>query len=208
MPCENEATAPQIAAFDFDGTLTYKDSFTAFLVWHCGYMKLAWAFISTPSLIIHYTKTKDRGALKSRLIHKLLGGIKRSELERLIAAFADSHKDKLFRPDALVAWAEQKQPDRLRVIVTASPEILVGAFGKHLGADQVIGTRLGFSADDRLLPDLDGPNCRGAEKVTRLKAIYGESMRLVAAFGDTSGDFEMIKAADKGYYRVFTEKPT
>lgn len=208
MPCENEVTAPQIAAFDFDGTLTYKDSFTAFLVWHCGYPKLVWAFISTPSLIINYIKTKDRGALKSRLIHKLLGGIKRSELERLIAAFADSHKNKLFRPDAVAAWTEQKQPDRLRVIVTASPEILVGAFGAYLGADRVIGTKLGFSADDRLLPDLDGPNCRGPEKVTRLKAIYGESMSLMAAFGDTSGDFEMIKAADKGYYRVFTGKPT
>lgn len=208
MPIKNDAPAPQIAAFDFDGTLTYKDSFTAFLVWHCGYPKLAWAFMSAPSLIIDYVKTKDRGALKSRLIHKLLGGIKRSELERLIAAFANSHKDKLFRPDALKAWAEQKQPDRLRVIVTASPDILVGAFGAYLEADHVIGTRLGFSADERLLSDLDGPNCRGAEKVARLKATYGESMRLVAAFGDTSGDFEMIKAADKGYYRVFTGKPT
>jgi phosphatidylglycerophosphatase C len=208
MPCANEAPAPQIAAFDFDGTLTYKDSFTAFLVWHCGYLRLAWAFISTPSLIGHYIKTKDRGALKARLIHKLLGGIRRSELDALIAAFADSHKDKLFRPDALIAWAEQNQPDRLRVIVTASPDILVGAFGAYLGADLVIGTKLGFSADDRLLPDLDGLNCRGPEKVARLKAVYGESLCLMAAFGDTSGDFEMIKAAGKGYYRVFTGKPT
>ncbi|WAC48741.1 HAD-IB family hydrolase [Asticcacaulis sp. SL142] len=208
MPCANEAPAPQIAAFDFDGTLTYKDSFTAFLVWHCGYPKLAWAFISTPSLISHYIKTKDRGALKSRLIHKLLGGIRRSELEALITAFADSHKNKLFRPDALIAWAEQKQPDRVRVIVTASPDILVGAFGAYLSADLVIGTKLGFSADDRLLPELDGLNCRGPEKVERLKAVYGESLRIVTAFGDTSGDFEMIKAADKGHYRVFTGKPT
>ncbi|GGZ40468.1 HAD-IB family phosphatase [Asticcacaulis endophyticus] len=208
MPSANKVPAPQIAAFDFDGTLTYKDSFTAFLVWHCGYPKLAWAFISTPSLIGHYIKTKDRGALKSRLIHKLLGSIRRSELDALITAFADSHKDKLLRPDALIAWAEQNQPDRLRVIVTASPDILVGAFGAYLGADLVIGTKLGFSADDRLLPDLDGLNCRGPEKVERLKAVYGESIQLAAAFGDTSGDFEMIKAADKGYYRVFTGKPT
>ncbi|MDC7674683.1 HAD-IB family hydrolase [Asticcacaulis machinosus] len=208
MPSANEVPAPQIAAFDFDGTLTYKDSFTAFLVWHCGYLRLAWAFISTPSLISHYIRTRDRGALKSRLIHKLLGGIRRSDLEALIAAFADSHKDKLFRPDALATWAEQKQPDRLRVIVTASPDILVSAFGTYLEADRVIGTKLGFSADNRLLPDLDGLNCRGPEKVARLKAAYGESMQLATAFGDTSGDFEMIKAADKGYYRVFTGKPT
>lgn len=41
----------------------------------------------------------------------------------------------------------------------------------------------------------------------RLRAAYGDDMTLAAAYGDTSGDTEMIAiAAEKGF-RVFTGRP-
>ncbi len=113
----------------------------------------------------------------------------------------------LYRPDALKAWEHHDLPDRMRVIVTASPDLLVRPFAELIGADRVIGTRLGFSADGRLLPDLNGANCRGPEKVRRIKEAFGESPELIAAYGDTSGDSEMLALAEKGYYRVFKQRP-
>jgi phosphatidylglycerophosphatase C len=76
-----------------------------------------------------------------------------------------------------------------------------------IGADRVIGTRLAFSAEGRLTPKLEGLNCRGTEKVRRLREAYGDDLDLDLAFGDTSGDTAMLKAARKGYYRVFKAKP-
>ena len=197
----------KIIAFDFDGTLTYTDSFVAFLTYASGRLKMGTAFLKDPGLLTDYLKTKDRGALKSRLLYKLLGAISQNELEILIRSYVATTGMNLFRPDALEAWGAHDLPDRQRVIVTASPQLLVAPFGALIGADRVIGTRLGFSADGRLRPDLDGLNCRGEEKMRRLRETFGAGLDLEAAYGDTAGDAEMIAAARHGHYRVFTRKP-
>ncbi|MDC7694972.1 HAD-IB family hydrolase [Asticcacaulis sp. DXS10W] len=195
-----------VHAFDFDGTLTCKDSFTAFLAWQCGHARLAFAFVRHPYMLADYLHTRDRGALKSHLLFHLMGPVSRGDLQARFTAFAEATGDRLFRPDALHTWVEVAQRAE-RVIVTASPEMLVGEFGKKLGAERTIGTRLGFDADDRLTPHLDGLNCRGEEKMRRLHEVYGETLDLEAAYGDTAGDLEMLKAARNGHYRLFKQKP-
>jgi len=52
-----------------------------------------------------------------------------------------------------------------------------------------------------------GPNCRGMEKVNRLRAHFGGDIRLAAAYGDTSGDRQMLQIAQEKGYRVFRSKP-
>lgn len=195
-----------VHAFDFDGTLTCKDSFTAFLAWQCGHARLAFAFVRHPYMLADYLRTRDRGALKSHLLFHLMGPVSRGDLQARFTAFAEATGDRLFRPDALHTWVEVGQRAE-RVIVTASPEMLVGEFGKKLGAERTIGTRLGFDADDRLTPHLDGRNCRGEEKMRRLHEVYGDAMDLEAAYGDTAGDLEMLKAARQGHFRRFKQKP-
>lgn len=198
----------KIAAFDFDGTLTYTDSFTAFLIHTVGSTKFGACFIRHPTLLLHYLKTKDRGALKSRLLYRLLGPISKKKLEERVRSFVKVTGHSLFRPDAIAEWDRQGACNRQRVIVTASPEILVKPFGALIGADKVIGTRLGFSSDGRLLPDLDGANCRGEEKMCRLRGVFGNDIELETAYGDTAGDHEMLAAARHAHYRVFTSKPS
>jgi phosphatidylglycerophosphatase C len=202
-----ESSVSKVVAFDFDGTLTYTDSFTAFLKFTSGRLRIAAAFAAQPSLLGDYIATRDRGALKSRLLFSLLGEISKVELEQRIACFVATKGHGLFRPDAMTEWERQEQPNQIRVIVTASPQILVAPFGEMIGADRVIGTRLGFSTEGRLLPDLEGINCRGEEKMCRLREAFGPELDLEAAYGDTAGDREMLAAARHPYYRVFKRRP-
>jgi len=202
-PLPDKETPKKVVAFDFDGTLTDRDSFVAFLDFAKGKAGMARAFLTQPSLLTHYLATKDRGALKSRLLYKLLGPIPQAELEILIRAFTTTVGTSLFRADAIDAWDRHNQPDRIRVIVTASPQLLVAPFGQMIGTDRVIGTKLGFDAQGRLTPNLDGRNCRGEEKMCRLREVYGDALELEAAYGDTAGDREMLAAAKHGHYRVF-----
>ena len=51
------------------------------------------------------------------------------------------------------------------------------------------------------------PNCRAAEKVVRLRAAFGPDLRVRAAYGDTSGDTEMLAIAEEPYFKVFSGKP-
>ena len=60
-----------------------------------------------------------------------------------------------------------------------------------------------FDADDRVTGAFASPNCRGEEKVRRLRAAFGADMNLAAAYGDTSGDSEMLAMADEAGFRRF-----
>jgi phosphatidylglycerophosphatase C len=88
----------------------------------------------------------------------------------------------------------------------ATAELIVAPFARGLGADAIIGTRLASDDTGRLTGGLDGPNCRGPEKVRRLKAVFGEDAALEAAYGDSDGDREMLAMAEERGMKVFTGK--
>jgi phosphatidylglycerophosphatase C len=48
-----------------------------------------------------------------------------------------------------------------------------------------------------------GANCRGPEKVRRLREAFGDDVRLEAAYGDTDGDKEMLALAEEQGMKVF-----
>lgn len=196
-----------LAAFDFDGTLTVRDSFMAFIAWRAGPMRYALGLMRLAPAALAYLLHRDRGRLKVAAVREFLKGAPRARLEEQAKAFAESAAQGLFRPDALATWWRWRAKGARRVIVTASPEILVAPFARGLGADVLIGTRLAFDERDRVAGGFEGANCRGPEKVARLKAVFGDDVRLAAAYGDTGGDREMLAIADEKGFRVFTAKP-
>ena len=56
----------------------------------------------------------------------------------------------------------------------------------------------GLSVDDggRCRGTLDAPNCRGPEKVNRLLARFGAKPDVLYAYGDSSGDRDLLALAD------------
>ncbi|HTX49134.1 MAG TPA: HAD-IB family hydrolase [Caulobacteraceae bacterium] len=192
-----------LVAFDFDGTLTSRDSFLAFLAWRAGGAGYLAGLARTLPATFAYLLDRDRGRLKAAAAKQFLGGLTRAELEKEAQAFATEQGRQLLRPDALRAWRRWQGDGARLVIVTASPETLVAPIARGLGADLLIGTRLAFDAADRFTGDLDGANCRGPEKVRRLREAFGEDVRLEAAYGDTDGDREMLALAEEQGMKVF-----
>lgn len=196
-----------VVAFDFDGTLTVRDSFTAFLRWRAGRGGYAVALgLLAPSLGA-YLLHRDRGRIKARAVRRFLFGVSREDLAADGRAFAEQAGPRLFRPDALATWEEWKAKGAAVVIVTASPTILVAPFADRLGADLLLGTELEFDTQGRVAGALLGENNRGLEKVRRLRQAFGPNLRLAAAYGDSSGDTEMLQIADIQGYRVFKGRP-
>jgi phosphatidylglycerophosphatase C len=201
------APGQPIVAFDFDGTLTIRDSFTEFLKWRVGPGAWALGLVKLAPALAAYARDRDRGRLKAAATREFLAGLSRADLDQDADRFADEVWLRFMRPDALRAWSDWGQRGAYRVIVTASPEETVAPFAAKLGANALLGTPLIFDAHDRVTGDFAGPNCRDEEKVRRLRAAFGEDVALAAAYGDTSGDREMLAiAADPGF-RVFRERP-
>ncbi|HET9772046.1 MAG TPA: HAD-IB family hydrolase, partial [Acidimicrobiia bacterium] len=81
------------------------------------------------------------------------------------------------------------------VLVSASPELYVAPIGQRLGFEDVIATRLEVDADGRLTGRLLGSNCRGPEKVARLRQWRDEGLVVDFAYGDSAGDRELLALA-------------
>jgi phosphatidylglycerophosphatase C len=206
---ENHPAWPStpIVAFDFDGTLTVRDSFNAFLHWRRGSLRAALTAATLLPAAGAYLIHRDRGRLKSALVGAFLGGVALETASEEANRFARATAKTMLRPDALACWSAWREKSVRVVIVTASPEFLVRPFAEQLGADQLVATRLSVDSLGRFTGDLDGGNCRGPEKVVRLKALFGPRLDLEAAYGDTDGDAEMLAAARRPGFRVFSGKP-
>jgi phosphatidylglycerophosphatase C len=200
------ADAP-LVAFDFDGTLTITDSFTSFVKWRAGPLRYALGLLRLLPAALAYLFHRDRGRIKAAAAREFLRGVSRERLEADALAFAKTHSRRLLRPDAVATWNRWRARHARLVIVTASPDLIVGPFARGLGADSLIGTKLGFDEHDRVTGRFATPNCRGPEKIVRLRAAFGSDMKLRAAYGDTGGDREMLAAAEEAGYRVFKGKP-
>jgi phosphatidylglycerophosphatase C len=196
-----------IVAFDFDGTLTIRDTFLAFLQWRRGPVAYAAGGVRLiPDLLVFLARRKPE-PLKAAAVRVFLRGLPLKTLEEEAKAFAEAAAPALLRPDALEAWRREKRSGARVIIVTASPEAVVAPFARLLAADALIGTRLAVDAQGRLTGALNGANCRGAEKVRRIQALFGANVGLKTAYGDTAGDVEMLALAENGLMGRFVERP-
>jgi len=206
-PRTGPRTGRAVVAFDFDGTLTIRDSFIEFLRWRAGPGAWALGLVKMAPALAAYARDRDRGRIKAASVREFLGKVERERLEADAARFAETIWPRFMRPDALKTWNDWGERGAHRVIVTASPETTVAPFAARLGAEALLGTPLAFDSEGRVTGAFAGPNCRGEEKVRRLKAAYGDDLTLAAAYGDTSGDTEMLAIAEEKGFRVFTGRP-
>ncbi|HKT54117.1 MAG TPA: HAD-IB family hydrolase [Caulobacteraceae bacterium] len=206
-PRQGDSVYRPIVAFDFDGTLTTKDSFVAFLRWRAGPFRYCSGVIKMLPELIAYLAYRDRGRLKAAALRTFLKGVEKSHFEDDARRFAERRARSLLRPDAVRAWRSWQGRHARLAIVTAAPEAIAAPFARGLGAHALIATQVEYDAEGRITGRLDGPNCRGQEKVRRLKEVFGDDFRLEAAYGDTDGDKPMLAIAEERGFKVFQGAP-
>ncbi|CAM3791618.1 HAD family hydrolase [Rahnella bruchi] len=192
-----------LSVFDFDGTLTKRDSFVPFLRFAFGNRVFAPRLVRlvVPTLkCIGRRVTRDE--LKEVLIHTFLTGIEAKWVEQKAIEFCQKYWTRLMRPSGLIAVASQVNSGAIVTICSASPAMVLKPFADKLGI-RLIGTNLEIK-DGMLTGRISGHNCRCAQKVARLEAEYGPLASYhLRAWGDTRGDYEMLAAAQEPYWRHF-----
>jgi phosphatidylglycerophosphatase C len=184
-----------IAAFDFDKTVSSRDNVLPFLLAVAGRTALLTALLrATPDLV-----RGRRNAVKARLVRGLLAGRSEAEVQDRADAFAADLIAEHLRADVVGRAAWHRDQGHACVFVSASFATYLEPVAEHLGFDAVLATDLEV-ADGRLTGALSGPNVRGAEKVRRLDAwiaaSIGATPATVWAYGDSSGDRELLARAD------------
>jgi phosphatidylglycerophosphatase C len=198
----------RVAAFDLDGTLTRRDTLLPFLLRSCGRGRTAAALLAESLVLLRGMAGNDaaRDAGKEAVLRRLLGGRPVAPLVELAETFADEAMRTLVRTDAAARIEGHRTQGHELVIVTASPELYVGALARRLGIDHVLGTRLEVDETGLLTGRLLGANCRGPEKVARLRAWLGDEPFELWAYGDSAGDRELLALAAANGTRVRQER--
>ncbi|EOW0741449.1 TPA: HAD family hydrolase [Proteus mirabilis] len=196
-------TVKTLSVFDFDGTLTYHDSFIPFLKFAFGRRKFARRIIKMVFPTLRCFRRKlTRDELKEVLIKTFLTDIKEEWLKEKAEAFCQAYWTKLMRPAGLLAVAEEINRHAEVTICSASPAMVLQPFADRLGI-KLIGTTLEV-VDGLLTGKIIGNNCRCGEKIKRLERVYGDLTQYhLRAWGDSRGDHELLYAAQDPHWRYF-----
>ncbi len=186
-----------VAAFDFDGTLTRHDSLVPFLLRVRGRTPVARAVVgSAPTLLRTAAGLESRRRAKEALLIRTVRGWWLDELRPLADEYAHHLVAGGLRPDRLARLRRHQALGHDVVLVSASPELYVGAVGRLLGCTAVLASRLEVDRRGRLTGRLFGENVRGPEKERLLRDwLAGRPARLYA-YGDSDGDAQMLAMAD------------
>lgn len=192
-----------LAVFDFDGTLTTDDSLLKFIRFVVGDARfLLGLVVLSPILVAFKLKIVPNYKAKQKMLSWFFKGYAEEAFIQVANDYSLNHIDKILRPEAMkkVAW-HQKEGHRV-IIVSASLECWLKPWCDKNGLE-LLATKLAIESG-KVSGKLESPNCHGQEKVNRIKAhLKLEDYETIYAYGDSSGDKEMLELAQHRFYKPF-----
>lgn len=185
------------AAFDFDGTLTRRDTLVPFLTTVAGRTAVMRALAAESVGLARAAAGRgDRDIAKERVLTRVLAGLPHSEVATAGRAFGVKLARRAITPEARhrIAWHRREGHDV--VIVSASLDVYLGEVADALGVTHLLCTSLDIDERGDCTGRLLGANCRGPEKAARLQTLFGADDVELWAYGNSRGDDEMLALAD------------
>lgn len=188
---------PAIAVFDFDGTLTQRDSLPGFLLHACGPVRAARAFVAElPAVVEALRHDEARDIAKEKIFARAFAGLDASAVDDAAREYAHRIVETGLRSDVRARLEWHRTQGHALCIVSASLEPYLKVVAVRLGVAHLACTQLEVGADGRLTGAMVGGNCRRAEKVARLKTLLEPADFEIWAYGDSKGDTELLALAD------------
>jgi len=201
---EDIADPREIVVFDFDGTITTRDTFALFLRYYAGTPK--WAFnilILLPIFAAYGLRIIDRNKVKEYVIRRFFKNANVDRLDEKAERFAKDVIPGLIRPAAQDALNERKTDIESLYICSASIAPYLRVWGKDQNIRHILATELA-QKDGRYTGEIDGWNIWGDGKTRRIYAEFAPNPVVIKeAFGDSRGDQEMLHAADVSHFKPF-----
>jgi HAD superfamily hydrolase (TIGR01490 family) len=197
----------RLVLFDFDGTITTKDTFLEFLIFYKGFFRFCLGmFLMSPILGLFIFRVLPNWKAKQAVLRYFISGENLEDFNKACSDFSKKKLPELIRPGALKAIREYQKENCTVAVVSASAENWVEPWCAAQGI-LCIATQLEVN-NGAVTGNLCGPNCYGPEKVNRIeKKFLLKDFDEILAFGDSSGDKEMFSIAHQHYFRPFRSTP-
>jgi phosphatidylglycerophosphatase C len=193
----------QIAFFDFDGTITSKDSFLEFIKFQKGRLYFYVGLLMCSPWLLGYTLgLLSNSMAKEKLITFFFKNQSIENFNNDCSQFSSVVLKKIIRIAALQKMEQLKLQGFEIVIVSASIENWLQPCCTKNNI-KLIATKLQI-VDNKLTGKMEGLNCNAAEKLRRIKDAYNlANYETIYCYGNTKGDKPMLGVATKSFYRYF-----
>jgi len=192
-----------IAFFDFDGTITKKDTLLEFIKYSVGSKNyFLGIFANLPMLLRFKLKLLANDEAKQRLLTYFFGNWSEDKFKTTAYNYSKNEIDKVVKKSALekINW-HKKNGDKV-VVVSASLESWLKPWCEKNNLD-LICTKMRFD-DGRVSGRFLGKNCHGQEKADKIKECFDlKKYDKIYAYGDSSGDKQMLALSTHPHFRVF-----
>ena len=194
-----------VAAFDFDGTLTRRDTLLPYLAMGLGWAGFGMVMLRcAPWLLAYALRLLPNHVAKARLLRLAFSGRTTAEVDGWTTRWLARLPAQL-RPSALAQLAAHQRAGHCCVMVSASPDVYLQRAARQLGFDALVCTEMAV-ASGVFTGDMQTPNCHGEQKVIRLRAwLAGQDWCAkdvtLHAYGDTPADQPMLRMAEHAWYR-------
>lgn len=190
-----------VAVFDFDGTLTTKDTFVEFIRFARGQWSFLFGFLlHSPFIALMKLRLYPNWKCKQRVFSFFFKGMDAKVFRQLCEQFSERIEG--FKRTSVLEVFQQHVSDGAKVyVVSASVDEWILPFCRKYGVNNVIGTKIEIDSNGALTGRFSTRNCYGPEKVCRfMEAEPDRNAYTLYAYGDSRGDREIIELADKGFW--------
>ncbi len=194
----------RIAAFDFDGTITRKDTLIEFLRFAGGSARLYAVFaLYSPQLVWMKLKLYSNQKVKEKIFAHYFKDMPLEQFNDLCRRFFEQKGQSLIYAEAKAQIELHKAQGDEIIIISASIENWVCHFADALNADKLLATQIEVQ-NGKITGRFITANCYGKEKVNRLLSAYPDRDNYyLIAYGDSRGDKELLQFADEQHYKQF-----
>lgn len=192
-----------LVLFDFDGTLTHRDTLFEFTRFAVGNLRftLGLIILALPLALQKFKLISAQRAKEIFLSH-YFGNISPDIFNAKCETFCSSVLPHLIRANAKQAILQHQIEKARIIIISASPINWIRPWAMKNNIE-AIATELEIK-NNLLTGKISGANCNGKEKVSRLKAYLDiKNYNQIIAYGDTAGDLPMLNVATTKFFKPF-----
>lgn len=195
-----------VAAFDFDGTVSRRDTLVPFVAAVAGRRRSIGAGVGALAVgLRRQLNLGDRDEVKAWMVKRLLAGTPQRELEREGGIYATRLIDNGLRPEVVEQIRRHVAAGHHTLFVSASLVYYLDPIARHFNMDGVIAVEPDVR-DGVLTGEMRHPNVRAEQKAIRLREALGLAPEgplagvELWAYGNSSGDHALLAAADHAFW--------
>lgn len=201
----------KLAIFDIDYTITKKETLMEFYKYSLeeDIKNIRFLPRALYSGLMYGVGIYDERRVKECFL-KFIDNIEEEKLQELVKRFYKNRLSKILYKDAVDMMYKLKKEGYDIYLISASPEFYINEFYNIDVVDKVIGTRFEFK-EGKFIRKMLGNNCKGEEKVKRLKEVLSKENIKVDfknsyMFSDSLSDKPLLDLVGKPYLINYKKK--